>query len=833
MFYVASAPANDIAPSPEPAARRLALDLGLIGVLSAAYLLAAHFLNRLVSGELTTQTDIVGYPTFFAFNIDKYYFQYYSSTFGLLAVVGAAFLGLRRLFGRHAPAEGWPPSTAHGPLVRRLDDYALPVLLALIAILFMPGRLAGSAIVGLGVLLAAGLFVLMRLSSVRLANAAGEALTAVASLALAAVALATLIRAQVQTPDASPHFMMTQRLAVLLLGAAAVAVGGWAVWYLRCELQERRAARLRLYEGVAVVAIIHLVYLRITAGEVGADFYHEGERLVPALLMQQGAFPWRDFQFIHGIFLDGLKPYIGAWLFGGELRWAGQMMHDFLFPLYLAAFYWFFRLACGGNVLLALAATLMVGAPQVHPDMRSVLYPICLVLLYFTLARGTWLACALFGAVTALQIVITPEFAFFGAAAGITIVARDVIEAWHTRDRSAFARTLRTATATLVTTALAAAYLAWHQALVPFVDIALTVAGGHRYVGGIPKQHLDYVNFYANYPLVCGAGVLLGALALVRNRLTIPPWYFATIALAIYIILYYSKYLGRTDGHLFQVAALATPLLIMAAVATVLTAESMLAATVGRLRAWLPYRGAAMVGIAVILIVLPTPPVLFRSPLVELVQAADTLLPRTRVAVPFAPAPGTGFMPLDPSNNALVEEARPFFAKHLGAGDSVFDMINASALYHFHLGLKPASRYFHVSLAVREKSQREVIRELAASRPKLVVFDGFTGLPWWDGVHNSVRHYLLSYYLLAHYRPVAVVAKSLILARNDDGGLPTLDGKATEDFIETATGDTTLTSRASPRSGRHSGPRPWRSSRATLDAGASTCQGGPASQRAS
>ena len=786
MFSVASAPADDIPLSPDAAARRLGLDLGLIGVLSAAYLVAAHSLNKLVPDELATRTDIVGYPTVFAFNIDKYHYLYYSYTFGLLAAVGIIYLMMRRFIGGGAPvrAPDWPPATAHGPLVQRLDRYALPVVLALVAAVFIPDRLPGFAIAALVALAGAGMLLVERILPAARASAVGEAIVAAASLAVTATGLAALMRASVQTPDAAPYFIMTPRLATLLLGAAAIAAAAGAPWYARCERHARRTARLRLYEGVAVIAVMYLIYFRVAAGYVPADFYHEGEHLVPAVLMQKGAFPWRDFLFIHGIFLDGLRNLVGEWLLGGETRWAGHMIHNVLFPLYLSGFYWFFRTAFGGNVLLALVATLMVGALAPYTDMRSLLYPLCLVLLYLAIERGTLRWCALFGAVTALQIVVTPEFAFFGAAGGITIVLRDALEAWRTRERSAFRRTLQTAAATIAMTAAIAAYLAWHHALVPFIDIAATVASGHRYVGGIPKQHFEYMNFYSNYPLICGVGVLLGALALARNRLTIPPWYFATIALAIYIILYYPKYLGRADAHLFQVVALATPLLVMAGMATVLTAESVAAAVFGRLRQWLPYRGALMAGLAAILIVAPFPPALFRSAFAELRQAANTILPRTIVGIPIAPAPRTGFVPLDPRNHAAVETLGAYFDRHLGANDTLFDMTNASSLYHFHLDRAPASRYFHVSLAVREQSQLDVIRDLAASRPKLVVFDGRNfGLPAWDGVHNSVRHYLVSYYLLAHYRPVAVVEQTLMLARDDIAGsfAPLADG-ALESF---------------------------------------------------
>ena len=97
--------AEKILLDPNPAARRLGLDLGLIGALSVACAVAAYYLNKLVPDELTTKADIVGHPTVFAFNIDKYHYLYYSQTFVLLIIVAIGFLLLRRFIDRIAPEQ--------------------------------------------------------------------------------------------------------------------------------------------------------------------------------------------------------------------------------------------------------------------------------------------------------------------------------------------------------------------------------------------------------------------------------------------------------------------------------------------------------------------------------------------------------------------------------------------------------------------------------------------------------------------------------------------------------------------------------------------------------
>jgi hypothetical protein len=122
-----------------------------------------------------------------------------------------------------------------------------------------------------------------------------------------------------------------------------------------------------------------------------------------------------------------------------------------------------------------------------------------------------------------------------------------------------------------------------------------------------------------------------------------------------------------------------------------------------------------------------------------------------------------------------VREIVAFLDSHLAPDAAVFDMTNSPGLFYFFAGRRPASRYFHVSLAPRESSQLAVLRDLEATRPKLVIVDsaqiGF-GLPIWDGIANEVRHYLISYYVQSHYRPLAEVAGYSIWSRAEEPANP-------------------------------------------------------------
>ena len=104
-------------------------------------------------------------------------------------------------------------------------------------------------------------------------------------------------------------------------------------------------------------------------------------------------------------------------------------------------------------------------------------------------------------------------------------------------------------------------------------------------------------------------------------------------------------------------------------------------------------------------------------------------------------------------------ETGEFLDAYLRPEDPIFDFTNQPALYHFLLGYRPASRYYNVSMAIRRKTQADVMAELSRAPPKLVVYGSRTGgLVGWDGVPNVVRHYDLSRFVLANYRPLATVA---------------------------------------------------------------------------
>ena len=60
-----------------------------------------------------------------------------------------------------------------------------------------------------------------------------------------------------------------------------------------------------------------------------------------------------------------------------------------------------------------------------------------------------------------------------------------------------------------------------------------------------------------------------------------------------------------------------------------------------------------------------------------------------------------------------------------------------------------------------------MVADLAKNRPRVILFSGVSGLSSWDFIANDVRQYIVSNYILDHYRPLVYTACELVLVRDD------------------------------------------------------------------
>jgi hypothetical protein len=126
-----------------------------------------------------------------------------------------------------------------------------------------------------------------------------------------------------------------------------------------------------------------------------------------------------------------------------------------------------------------------------------------------------------------------------------------------------------------------------------------------------------------------------------------------------------------------------------------------------------------------------------------------------------------GYSTDDAIDRARLEDLKAVLAALPNPSGRIFDFTNQPAVFHYLLGYQPASRYYHVTMATRLPTQRDLLAELLEDPPEIVVFNATDGMPAWDEIPNTVRHYEISDFLLDRYRPVVFAAGNLLMLRGD------------------------------------------------------------------
>jgi hypothetical protein len=740
--------------------------------------------------SLNVHTDIVGYPTAADFNIERYFWAYglVAGLFPFLTL--ALYLVLRRTvapgaarpFGVIALMDARAPA-ASGDRVR-LAITAGGILLVGVTLGFEIAIGGGWQDLG-GIVLAVG------------ATAYGL------TVAVVAAVVAELGRFRSRGLDAALAGVNAVLATLTVLGLAwassgtkvTVAADGavhhypWFPWWFGVPVTAALLVLVLRGLGTSVVAreierrvlllvvspILLFLFLAVLPGAAGPmDSFHEGEQLGAAHLTAIGRFPWRDLLFIHGPLGDVFQPLLNMHVFG-DTRW-GNLAGDalltkpaayvalFLLCAYLFRDNWLFLV--GTQVAIV---TGWVFAIQVQNN-RLLFVPLVILLLVKLLERSTWPRAISFTTLLLAQTVLTPEGSYMVPAYFAAIVLYELVH------RRGFSRTIRSGVTTAVLGVGWIIFLASEHALRDFVFYYRTFAPGHELTGGLTialgeGQAPTLAGGHLYYDFAAGAPVVLVLLAI---------WYFAARApdaraisvddwvmgaTAIFVGLYYVKFISRTD-HVYQVLAVALPLLFYAIYRVVSAAETWLAA-----RRRLPRHSVTLPLLAVLLVGAPTsfltvtrsvPSHLAAfAPGEPPVAHVGYVLNREPLFRSVFPAPAKSVGP------SLVHDMHTIMRAYLGPGERIFDFSNNPGLFWFILRLDPATRYYHASMAIRQATQHDLIHELQRERPKIVVFSSDSlGLSYWDGIANEVRHYDVSRYLLDHYHPLLDSHGFLFFARN-------------------------------------------------------------------
>jgi hypothetical protein len=720
----------------------------------------AHALRR----PLKITTDIVGYTIHANFNSFNYRTQYYVTilVFPLVSIV------LYELLGRVWRDSSWPTIAAREPepgswlqdQVERLGpSLGVGLCLGTVWLIYGPG----TGLLDLGIALALSLLYVALLVTVASASArrSGRKAARLHALVNASIAPFSILLVEavsrntwvkVTAPGAVHGYHPVPTGLTLLLLAVVAAVAWSRLWQARDGAALRQIDR-RVALWVTVPSLLFAFTAALEVPLQNIDLFHFGEPTGAANVVLHGAFPWRDVVFIHGLLQDPVAGVLGFKAFGHSLWGAQSAYAFFLAPACWISYYFLFLYLFTGRFSIVLAALAVpVTWSYAHLHVRFVPYPLILLALGGLLRVPSWRRAFLLALALVAGNVLVPELAYAVPACAVVLVIYDWSHRGTRREPTAvFVRTWKVFVWGVALAACWAIYLGGHSALGAFIDFYRTFAPGHELMGAIRIEPASYGDhLYVALMLLPPVLVVLtvwGCVAAWRSATHLDDREWVMIAAAIVTAAYYQKFLSRPDNHVTHAFAPAIPLLFYAVHRLLRAVETLTPRGWGR---WVHGLGPA--ALALVLVSGPPRDVLAR------VAAVRT---HFQFSVSHEPAlAGVGW-----SGDSAVQLAadvasiQRFIAAYLGPSETIFDFTNQPGLYHSILDLKPASRFFHVSMAIRPATQQQVISDLERTRPPLVVYQSETGgLGPWDGIPNDVRHHEISRFILDHYRPLGTVA---------------------------------------------------------------------------
>ncbi len=759
-----------------PAVARFVIAVGLSAGLCLLYW-------SWVPSGLTGPTDVVGLPTFFAYDPMPPFWQYRLTVYVFPAQALLFFLLLAR-FGplrvRREPAAQRPevplaPSPAMGSELDGGGRFRPGLALGV----FAPAAVVGLAVAarGTGIDLTATAcgvaYVLLVLGAaalwprlpkpqwprqrpatfadgLALVNGLGGAIVSV--LALWFVSEHTFIQSAQGVRTYWPW--LPQWLAL----PAIAGIIAWTVWQARKGRSAQSIERALLVVVVGAIALF-LLYARIPSPGSWFQGYDDAQEMAGALLFDRGYFPWRDLLFIHGFLPDVLNGSVGFNVFADSI-WgvmAGQTL--LLVPFCYVGYYWLAAWLSKGNVWILGLIGVWAAGGWVPAQIRFIFVPLSLILLGAALSRRSrWWT---FGLVFALfaQAVMAPETSFLAAPALACVVAADLV---HRRPGAslwqALQRTRWCVVSGLALAAVLAVFLVLNDSLVPFIDYYIVFGPGHILAGAMPPSGIEPFHYqFLAASVVCVLLTLWVSVARIRRRRPWEPQDWVALAAAGFFALYGEKVLGRFDpAHVAQVLSVGIPLLLYWQFKVLSTVD-------GWARLWRPLRltPVPVASLAVILL------------LAYSYQPQILTMPRT-IAAGFhsrgeanAAYPRLSYTPRI-VNEAALHDLETVLRHYAGDDQPVFDMTNSLGYLYFLLGRDPGTRFVHVSMAIPSMAQQLLIDDLERTKPPVVIYDAtYQGLPIWDSVSNNVRHYEVAEYILRGWVPVLRTYGNTVMVRKD------------------------------------------------------------------
>lgn len=592
-----------------------------------------------------------------------------------------------------------------------------------------------------------------------------RALDAEASLAWGGVGFAAVLAAMLPVGLLN-RARLTGEGPVAAEGAAACAAAptrAWVIW-----LRYLGAGGRWLLLLVAVPVFLYLIrFDPHTSGRV--DFFHEGEYLVPLQAAWHGAIPYRDVYLQHG-FLHNLGiPWLSAKCFGYSLG-AVRTGHSLITPLGWIGAYFFLLGLVRGRVLPALLFAILAAHMPTHLLPRA-FFGLCSLGLFagYLQARGRGrggllVGSGLFAAVALLHSLEVGLYTL--AATGVVLVARVALSR-----RVPFLRRLRAPAVYGCGAGLVVLpFLVWlavnGAAVDCFQNVYLQIV--HQLeVWGRPfpsPLKLFAQLLSADRPVLFSewivspqasllhapivlmlAGVWLAATA-VHRRFIISSAWWCLLLFAVAGNLFFRTNLGRSDGAHYHYGYMIALLFAVYVVDALLrrAATALFATGVP------PFaRAACLPALAcVALVVLCAAHWIGENPN-RRYGYRDWREGREALASLFPVPPDSQLVPH--GQWAEIESVVRACQSETAPDEPIYDFSNQSA-YLFFCGRRTASRYFMPVYVPTPAAQRELIGELEAARPQVVIYRGHS-YNRIDGCPTESRVPLVTAYLREHYRP--------------------------------------------------------------------------------
>ena len=433
-------------------------------------------------------------------------------------------------------------------------------------------------------------------------------------------------------------------------------------------------------------------------------------------------------------------------------------------PLYwisLYALYAYFFRSNGWYLLLSVLVSATIG----HQHLRFIFQPFVIIAFAALIDKGTWKRGWLFVFLLAFQAIVTPESGFTVIAFGFVLVLYEAY--YRTRGaslRNNFPRMFHCLIGGTAFLALFFGYLIAHHAFDDFLFYYWTFVPGHSYTGAVPLVEPVIIRWMF-LPVAAIYLAFWHTVAKWRARADFTSIDAVILALAVMVAFYFQKFVARADGHVFHVTAVAIPLCFLIGYVALERADQGVFRFFQRMgRKASPKRVVSASLLFLSLFTFPQFKVwATRLHFLPLYYVQEVAEPARDSRIGYS-APEV-FLGWDPK---VVNALKETVSLILEPGEALFDFSNQPLLSHYLLDTVPATRYFYVSMAIRRRTQVDLVRQLAANEPKLVLYFGSAGLSKWDNIPNMVRHYEISKYILQHYEPLTMNYGNLLMVRKED-----------------------------------------------------------------